>query len=61
MAKRKKKKALPGEGSYMEFHGAFNSEADAQKRARARGGFFARRRIRGKRRVVVMVPKSSPF
>lgn len=60
-ARKKKRRALPGEGVYFEFHGAFKSEAAAKKRERAKHGFTRARSIRGKRRYVVMVPKKSPF
>ena len=52
-AQREKRPYTDGLG--YEFHGAFKSKADAQKKARAVGGFYRGRSIRhGDFRYVVM-------
>jgi len=65
MATKRKKRArarkLPGKGAFVEFHGAFASEDRAKKRARARGGYYLKRRVGRQRRYVVVVQKESPF
>lgn len=57
----KRRKALPGEGMWMEFHGSFTTQAAADKRARAKHGFYVKRRVNGRVRYVVMRQKESPF
>lgn len=60
--KKKPRRRLPGEGAYFEFHGSFADETRADRRARARGGFYVKRSIPGiGRRFVVMVQRTAPF
>jgi hypothetical protein len=59
---KKKRNRIAGAGAYVEFHGSFSSEAKADKKARARHGFYVKRVIPGiGRRFIVMTKREAPF
>jgi hypothetical protein len=61
---KKRTRRVSSEGIVFSFHGAFKKRADAERKARKVGGWFAGRftKARGDYRYVVMGPASGvPF